>query len=301
MFSSEERLKMIQGLIEIPGDEGWAWGRYQSGIITLSNMAAAGTAYHEAFHAVTQTLLDDNELNTLYEAAYERYEEDDVALLEELLAEDFRRYVQREETTIIGTIRKFFRRLLHAMRSFQQYKDPINQLFYKINNGEFKDTLPRVPRGDNAFYSKEPEGVFISEGDPAYKIIKKEFDAMHLESNKPWTLGDRWTAFKKRWIAKGYTPVAKYSRDVYGKGRNGYRWFGVQTNMEAVKSYTRDRSAKTKEYVAVKQSREGMMEMLKWERLTPEQQTNMMDDGMTQKKYESLSLEEKEQWVKCRT
>jgi uncharacterized iron-regulated protein len=44
-----------------------------------------------------------------------------------------------------------------------------------------------------------------------------------------------------------------------------------------------------------------MMEMLKWERLTPEQQTNMMDDGMTQKKYESLSLEEKEQWVKCRT
>jgi hypothetical protein len=301
MFSTEDRLKLVQGLIEIPGNEGWAWGRYQSGIITLSDMAAAGTTYHEAFHAVTQTLLTDAELDALYEAAVERYKETSPALLEELLAEDFRKYVQREETPIIGYIRKVFRRILNAMRGLNDYRGSIEQLFYKINNGEFKDTLPREGRGDNAFYSRTPKGVYISESDPAYEVIKKEFDAMHLESNKPQNLGRKWTAFKQRWIAKGYTPIAKYSYDVYGEGRNGYRFLGVQINDEATKSAADNRKPEVREQYAAQQAREGGLERLAWTRLTPEQQMNLMNEGMTEDAYNKISLEEKDQWVKCRS
>jgi hypothetical protein len=232
MFNSEERLKLIQGLIEIPGAEGWAWGRFQSGVITLSDMAAAGTTYHEAFHAVTQTLLDDDELDTLYEAARERYKENDVALVEELLAEDFRRYVQREETPIIGYIRKIFRRILHAIKNIGSYRDPINLLFYKINNGEFKDTLPRNIRKGNAFYMRVLEG----DTERSYEYYQDYLDAMK----------------------------------------------------------------KAAEEHAAKQAREGRLEVFKWDRLTPEQQMNLINDGMRKELYESLSLEEKEQWVKCR-
>ena len=300
MFNSEDRLKIIEGLIEIPGEENWAWGKFEAGVITLSNMAARGVVYHEAFHVVTQTMLDDNELNALYEAASDRYHETDAALLEELLAEEFRKYVQREETPVTGFIRKIFRRILNAMKSIGQYRDPVQQLFYRINNGEFKTTLPRAERGNNIFYSRKPEGKYISEESPVYKTIRKEFDTLHLESNKPWTIGRKWTAFKERWSAEGYTPIAKYSYDVFGKGRNGYRFFGVMLNADAVAAHRENRKPSTREQYAVVQAREGGMELLKWDRLLPEQQMNLMDAGMLESMYQNLSLEEKRQWVGCR-
>jgi hypothetical protein len=297
MFNSEERLKLIQGLIEIPGAEGWAWGRFQSGIITLSDMAAAGTTYHEAFHAVTQTLLDDEELDALYEAARERYNESDVALLEELLAEDFRRYVQREETPIIGFIRKIFRRIMHAMKNLDSYRDPINLLFYKINNGEFKDTLPRTTRSDNAFYNRVRTDRLLDNEHPMYKAIEKSFNMKKWEGDFP-VLGAQWRKFKSTWQAEGYTPVAQ---PVYGKlGKAKYIFIGVRTNADEAISAKEKKNLKSREQYVAQQAREGRLEILKWDRLTPEQQMNLMNDGMSHSQYESLSLEEKEQWVKCR-
>lgn len=296
MFNSEERLKLIQGLIEIPGAEGWAWGRFQSGVITLSDMAAAGTTYHEAFHAVTQTLLDDEELGALYEAAKERYKEDDAALLEELLAEDFRKYVQREETPIIGYIRKIFRRILHAMKNLGSYRDTINLLFYKINNGEFKDTLPRVSRGENAFYKKVRTDRLLDKDHPMHKAVEKAFNMKKWEGDFS-TVNSRWKKFKAAWKAEGYTPVMQnvYSKD--GKGK--VIFLGVRTNADEALSL-KENEIKNREQYAAQQAREGALEKLKWERLTPEQQMNLMNDGMTEDAYNKMALEEKDQWVKCR-
>jgi hypothetical protein len=297
MFNSEDRLKLIRGLIEIPNNEGWAWGRFQSGVITLSDMAAAGTTYHEAFHAVTQTLLDDDELDALYEAAKERYKEDDVALLEELLAEDFRRYVQREETPIIGFIRKIFRRIMHAMRNLDSYRDPINLMFYKINNGEFKDTLPRVSRGDNAFYRNIRTDRMLDKSHPMHKAIEKAFNA------KDWNgdfnvINRKWKQFKSAWQAEGYTPVMQ---NVYNKdGKGKVVFLGVRTNADEAISLRESRQPKAREQYAAQQAREGGIERLQWSRLTPEQQMNLMNDGMTEKAYNKMALEEKDQWVKCR-
>jgi hypothetical protein len=296
MFNTEDRLKLIQGLIEVPDAEGWAWGRFQSGIITLSDMAAAGTAYHEAFHAVTQTLLDDAELDTLYEAASERYKENDAALVEELLAEDFRKYVQREETPIIGYIRKAFRRILHAMRNLNNYRDPINLLFYKINNGEFKDTLPRVSRGNNAFYNKVRTDRLLDKDHPMHKAIEKAFKQKDWTGNFP-TINQKWRKFKDTWQAEGYTPVMQ---NVYSESGNGRVIFlGVRTNADEALSLKESRQPKVREQYAAQQARSGRLEAFAWNKLDPEIQVSLQND-INREQYESMSLEEKEQWVKCR-
>ena len=296
MFNTEDRLKLIQGLIEVPDAEGWAWGRFQSGIITLSDMAAAGTAYHEAFHAVTQTLLDDAELDTLYEAASERYKENDAALVEELLAEDFRKYVQREETPIIGYIRKVFRRILHAMRNLNNYRDPINLLFYKINNGEFKDTLPRVSRGNNAFYNKVRTDRLLDKDHPMHKAIEKAFKQKDWTGNFP-TINQKWRKFKDTWQAEGYTPVMQNVYSESGKGR--VIFLGVRTNADEALSLKESRQPKVREQYAAQQARSGRLEAFAWNKLDPEIQVSLQND-INREQYESMSLEEKEQWVKCR-
>ena len=71
-LSDNDRVRVVNGLIKVAKSGAYAWGQFNDGIITLSDIAAEGTTYHEAFHAVTQTLLDDNELDALYEAAKER-------------------------------------------------------------------------------------------------------------------------------------------------------------------------------------------------------------------------------------
>jgi hypothetical protein len=52
---------------------------------------------------------------------------------------------------------------------------------------------------------------------------------------------------------------------------------------------------------AARQAREGRLERFKWENLTLEQQDSLAYAGLSQRLYDSLSLEEKEQYIKCRT
>jgi hypothetical protein len=224
------------------------------------------------------------------------HQQNDAALLEELLAEDFRRYVQREETPIIGFIRKIFRRLLHAMKNLDSYRDPINLMFYKINNGEFKDTLPRVSRGDNAFYRNIRTDRMLDKSHPMHKAIEKAFNA------KDWN-GDfnavnrKWKQFKSAWQAEGYTPVMQ---NVYSESRNGRVIFlGVRTNADETLSLKESRQPKVREQYAAQQARSGRLEAFAWNKLDPEIQVSLQND-INREQYESMSLEEKEQWVKCR-
>jgi hypothetical protein len=310
MFSSEDRLKFVQGLIKIPGNEGWAWGRFQSGVITLSDVAAAGTTYHEAFHAVTQTLLDDNDLKELYEAAKERYKEEDVAYLEELLAEDFRKYVQREETPIIGYIRKVFRKILNALRSFSSYNNSIDQLFYRINNGEFKNTLPKVTRGNNPFFARYyryedrvNEDILYYDSSIAKAVVNSFRNNKSLLGSAVET-GNNWTSFKNDWLNRGVAIKGMWRNNatgVQGYVLNDIALIdnGIEVPLDYYDDYL-DVIKERSEELAVRQAREGRKEMFIWDRLTPEQQENLMDAGLSKEKYQNMSLEEQEQWVQCR-
>lgn len=140
----EDKVTLIKGLIKI--SEGTnpdrAYGQFYMGAIRLSDMAASGTVYHEAFHAVTNTILTNTERNFMFEEASKLYGTADNISLEELLAEDFRRYVQTEEM-FGGKIVKIFRKIKHFINSFLGKENIINSIYFNINNGKYSDRVIR--------------------------------------------------------------------------------------------------------------------------------------------------------------
>ena len=137
-FTEKERLTLVEGLIKVSNDANaaYAWGQFKNGVITLSRAAARGTTYHEAFHAVFDTLLSDSEKEALYKEAEEIYKTNDRLTLEENLAESFREYVQFRETPK-GKIVRFFEKIKHLIDKIRNKPQSIDSLFYRINNGEF--------------------------------------------------------------------------------------------------------------------------------------------------------------------
>ncbi len=138
-FSDEEHLQIIEGLIKVAGSDQLAYGQFLNGIITLGSKAARGTLYHEAFHAVANTLLTEDEYNQMMEVAEEVYGNLSILDLEENLAEDFRRYVQLEETPVVGKLVRLFRKLKHFIQNLRGTEPYLNKLFYDINRGKFAD------------------------------------------------------------------------------------------------------------------------------------------------------------------
>lgn len=138
-LSSEEIIKIVDGLIKIPAESGggFAWGQFKQGIIEISNQAARGTVYHEAFHAVTHTLLNDSEYEELFKAGRERYGNLSDEAIEENLAEDFRRYMQLEEMPFVGRVVRIFRTLKRIVQNLLGKETYLNKVYYNINHAKF--------------------------------------------------------------------------------------------------------------------------------------------------------------------
>ena len=137
---SGHRLKVLgENLIQISGGENptWAYGQFKNGIITLGKAAAKGTLYHEAFHAVTWCLFNEQERHEMFDAAKLQYGIENPVALEEQLAEDFRRYVQLEELPVIGRLVRFFRTLRQFIRSLTGKENYIDKVFYSISRGAY--------------------------------------------------------------------------------------------------------------------------------------------------------------------
>lgn len=132
-FTSEERVTLVDGLID-----NRAWGMFMDGIIYLSNDAAEGTTYHEAFHAVTQTILSEKEKNSLYNTASQVYKNSNRKEIEENLAEDFRRFTQMNLEPKTG-LKGFFEKIARFVKYLYSNRGKLEYLFYKINQGKFAD------------------------------------------------------------------------------------------------------------------------------------------------------------------
>lgn len=145
-LNRDERLKVVNGLIKVADTGGDAYGMFQRGLITISDRAASGTLYHEAFHSVIHTLLNDDEINKIFEAAYNKWGNIGLVGLEENLAEDFRRYVQAEERPFTGKIIRIWRTLKHLVQSLNKKKYAVDRLFYAINRGKLKNRVQHSSR-----------------------------------------------------------------------------------------------------------------------------------------------------------
>ena len=190
-LSTSDHLTLVDGLIRINDSSkpGLAYGKFQNGMITISDTAARGTAYHEAFHAVVHTLLNEREYQRLFDAASERWSNITNPLeLEETLAEDFRKFMQSEEEwrdnleekgygILRKTIATLFHNLKNRIKGLYGKTHYINKLYYNINRGKF------ARRNVGTFNSNDPDIRYryadkVSELEHSIKSIDQDIQSI---------------------------------------------------------------------------------------------------------------------------
>lgn len=145
-LSEQDRVKVVKGLIKVGKRGTLAWGQFDKGVITLSDIAAEGTAYHEAFHAVFNLLLDNDERQALYDEARKSYGEKDNLSLEEDMAEGFREYVMTRQNRGLGKrILDFFKELFAKVTNWNGFRPSLISYYQRINEGKYADSTFKVP------------------------------------------------------------------------------------------------------------------------------------------------------------
>nr|DAG99946.1 MAG TPA: Structural protein [Crassvirales sp.] len=145
-LSEQDRVKVVKGLIKVGKKGTLAWGQFDKGVITLSDIAAEGTAYHEAFHAVFNLLLDNSERQALYDEARKLYGEKDNLSLEEDMAEGFREYVMARQNRGLGKrILDFFKELFTKVTNWNNFRPSLIDYYRRINEGKYADSTFKVP------------------------------------------------------------------------------------------------------------------------------------------------------------
>lgn len=145
-LSEQDRVKVVKGLIKVGKRGALAWGQFDKGVITLSDIAAEGTTYHEAFHAVFNLLLDNNERQALYDEARKLYGEKDNLSLEEDMAEGFREYVMTRQNRGLGRrILDFFKELFTKVTNWNNFRPSLISYYQRINEGKYADSNFKVP------------------------------------------------------------------------------------------------------------------------------------------------------------
>lgn len=145
-LSEQDRVKVVKGLIKVGKRGTLAWGQFDKGVIILSDIAAEGTAYHEAFHAVFNLLLDNDERQALYDEARKLYGEKDNLSLEEDMAEGFREYVMTRQNRGLGKrILDFFKELFTKVTNWNNIRPSLIDYYRRINEGKYADSTFKVP------------------------------------------------------------------------------------------------------------------------------------------------------------
>ena len=145
-LSENDKVQIVKGLIKVGRQGALAWGQFDKGVITLSDIATEGTTYHEAFHAVFNLLLDNNERQALYDEARKLYGEKDNLSLEEDMAEGFREYVMTRQNRGLGKrILDFFKELFVKVTNWNNFRPSLIDYYRRINEGKYADSTFKVP------------------------------------------------------------------------------------------------------------------------------------------------------------
>ena len=141
-----------------------AWGMFKDGAIYVYENAEIGTAYHEVFHAIWKMATTKEERDAIIAELAKRegtffdrstlkdvkYSEATPKQLEELLAEEFRDYVQYKKIPVKPKdgrpfVLKFFAELVSMIKEFfmgPQAKSNTEELFKRIGQGDFSGYMP---------------------------------------------------------------------------------------------------------------------------------------------------------------
>ena len=145
-LSESERVVVTNGLIRVAKTGALAWGQFSDGVITLSDIAAEGTTYHEAFHAVFHLLTEPTLRDELLQEAKRTYGDLSNSQLEEAMAEGFREYVMSQDTQSLGTkILNFFKELFAKVTNWNSLRPSLTEYYRNINEGHYSNITYKVP------------------------------------------------------------------------------------------------------------------------------------------------------------
>ena len=186
-LSAEDRVRVVEGLIQVHENGPVAWGMFSDGIVTLSDLAAKGTTYHEAFHVVFNLMTDPEQRKALFKEAREIFGEKSEDELEEDMAEAFREYVMTKEERSLGQkIIDFFKNLFAKVTNWKYVKPSLYSYYRMIDQGAYKKaslgSTSKTAFREEA-YTKEMEDI------KARAIADGSF--MKAPNGKPTNLNER--------------------------------------------------------------------------------------------------------------
>ena len=235
-LSRDEAIAIVDSIIET--SSGYAWGQFKKGLITLSRIASRGTAYHESFHYVFNMLMSKSEINAAYNAAKEIWGDLDPIALEENMAEDFRQYMQNEET-FIGRLKNTWRRLKTTIRKLQGKNVALDNLYVNISKGRFAN---RKENASNSGLSKYNNIINQKERNDILKNAKRDSEGRLLAPNgKPSNLTEeqyiqvRTKAFKN-WFGDWENDPANASKVVDENGEPLVVYHGTHSQFTIFKT-----------------------------------------------------------------
>lgn len=202
-LSESDRVKVVKGLIKVGRQGALAWGQFDKGVITLSDIAAEGTAYHEAFHAVFNLLLDNNERQALYDEARILYGEKDNLSLEEDMAEGFREYVTtRQNAGLLGKIKNFFKDLWIKVTNWNSIRPHLTAYYQMINRGEYSnrelpvETLSQAKAKQEEYFKemqdilanakRDSEGHLLAPNGKKSNLTERQYAQVRTKAFKDW-------------------------------------------------------------------------------------------------------------------
>ena len=140
-LSSEERLHIQEGLIEVSSKGVKAWGQFIDNIIKLSDVAAEGTLYHEAFHGVFNLLMSPEERSSTLDFVrnLKGNNSKSQTALEEIMAEDFRIYATTRNS-FLGKAKQSIKDFFNKILTFVNLKEDtsvLTSLYKNIYDGKY--------------------------------------------------------------------------------------------------------------------------------------------------------------------
>lgn len=182
-LTKEDAIVIVNSIIKTP--TGYAWGQFKNGIITLYNNAAKGTAYHEAFHYVFNTLLDNNEINLAYSDARQQWSDLDAISLEERMAEDFREYMQNEET-FIGRLKNTWKRLKNIISKIFGKSHYLDNLYYNISRGNYSVISEEERNNILRNAKRDTQGRLLAPNGKPSNLTEEQYVQVRTKAFKDW-------------------------------------------------------------------------------------------------------------------
>lgn len=205
-LSENDRVKVVKGLIKVGKKGTLAWGQFNEGIVTLSDIAAEGTTYHEAFHVVFNLLLEEKERQALYNEAKKLYGEKDNVSLEEDMAEGFREYVMTRQNRGLGRkILDFFKELFIKVTNWDNFRPSLLSYYRRINAGEYANSTFKVPSISESRAREEQYTEEMKEIPNNGVVPNSSFEALDTEVKN--------NLLKKGWTKEKFDSISQQERD----------------------------------------------------------------------------------------